>query len=217
MNICGLNRVFEFANALHRNQYRKGTEIPYISHLMSVAGIVMEHNQSIEVVSAALLHDAIEDQGLTWDGSLSNYDNDSDRKSQGGDKSLDRVIGDLFGRDALDLIYHLTESKTNCGVPVPWRIRKQSYLNHLFISPSEAVLIAICDKIHNARSTLADLNTHGAVTWDKFTAGRDDQIWWYNELADHFSSRNDLPFSLKVEFEGLVRRINKCASISIES
>ncbi len=152
----------ELAFRLHAAQRRKGTAIPYISHLMAVAALVLEHGGDEEQAIAALLHDAIEDCGVEHA----------------------EVILTRFGPRVAAIVRACTDAEV---IPKPpWRARKEAYLAHLEGAPAEALLVSACDKLHNARAILADLRAEGASVFDRFTAGREGTLWYYAALAEAF-------------------------------
>ena len=160
--------AFQFAAELHRDQYRKGTRIPYITHLMAVASLVGEQTEDDDVVIAALLHDAVEDQG--------------------GAKTR-KIIADRFGERVTSLVDACTD--TDVEPKPPWKPRKEAYLAHLRdpMTPKEACLISAADKLHNARCLVADLRAHGSVSLDKFNSPPEDIRWYYVSVAEILSDR----------------------------
>lgn len=180
--------AFLFALHMHGDQKRKESDIPYVSHLMAVAAMVMEHTQDQDVIAAAFLHDVIEDQSHKYK-----------------EVSLERIIIERFNGRVLSLVQELSE--TNEDPKPPWMERKIKYLSHMNNASMDAALIAICDKIHNARSTLADLRSIGDKTWDKFNGDKESQIWWYTSLKEIFNERDDISDSLKWEFSDLVHNM----------
>jgi (p)ppGpp synthase/HD superfamily hydrolase len=166
-----LAAALAMAHDAHRTQTRKGTDIPYISHPMAVAALVLEFGGSEDQAIAALLHDAIEDSG-------EDYDN---------------RIGEAFGPVVRDMVRDCTdgtaESKARPTTPeekrTAWKARKLAYLAHLENKPKTAasLLVSACDKLHNARAIVADLHGVGTAVFDRFTAGRDGTLWYYGELA----------------------------------
>src|SRR5262245_45901159 len=138
-----------FATELHRNQLRKGTRTPYITHLLAVASLVGEQTDDEDVVIAALLHDAVEDQG--------------------GPKTR-RTIAERFGERAALLVDCCTD--TDVEPKPPWKPRKEAYLAHLRDpeTPLDACLISAADKLHNARCLVADLRRLGMASLEKFNA-----------------------------------------------
>lgn len=160
-----------FASQLHRKQVRKQSGIPYISHLLAVAALVIEYGGREEEAIAALLHDAIEDQSDTWPG---------------GAQGLRQEITKRYGESVAAIIEGCTDTDT---IPKPpWRERKERYLEHLVEASPAVLLVACCDKLHNLRSTLADYRTHGEALWKRFNAGKPEQLWFYRSLAEVFSS-----------------------------
>jgi (p)ppGpp synthase/HD superfamily hydrolase len=161
-----------FADALvaafrfHSKQHRKGTDIPYISHLLAVAAIVLENGGSEDEAIAALLHDAVEDAG--------------------GAEARQR-IRDEFGDQVVDIVDACSD--TDVVPKPPWEQRKQAYLDHLAEPDvSESVLrVSLADKLHNARAILNDYGKVGDELWQRFnTASAADQLWYYRRLANVF-------------------------------
>jgi len=152
------------AFALHQHQVRKGNDIPYVSHLLAVSALVIEHGGSEDEAIAALLHDAVEDQGglPTLEGIRVRF----------GDAVAEVVLGcsDSFG-----------DAHT---VKPPWRERKVKYLDHFRDASASVRLVSMADKLHNCRSTVADLHATGAATWSRFNASREDQLWFYRTFTD---------------------------------
>lgn len=156
-----LTAAFAYACQLHAKQARKGTSIPYIAHLMAVAALVMEHGGGEDEGVAALLHDAIEDQ---------NHDG-----------KVPGEIGARFGPKVLALVEACSDS-TGPNKP-DWRPRKEAYLARLRTAPANVRLISAADKLHNARAMLADYRSIGEDLWERFTEGRDEQLWYYRSLV----------------------------------
>ena len=151
------------AAQLHRKQTRKGTEIPYISHLMAVAGIVLEHGGTEEEAIAALLHDAVEDQG---------------------GKPILEWIRRRFGPALADIVDGCTDAYVE---PKPeWRKRKEDYLAHLR-NPSTSAsirLVSAADKLHNVKTILTDYRRMGEPLWARFTGRRDGTLWYYRAVVE---------------------------------
>ena len=163
------NRLVEalgYACELHGGQKRKGTKIPYVSHLLAVCALVIEHGGDEDQAVAALLHDAVEDQG-------------------GAPVLMEirRGFGDRVARivDAC--------SDTDQEPKPEWEVRKRAYLADLRDAPPEVLLVSLADKVHNARSILADYREVGEELWERFTGTRDQQLWYYGELSEIFTSR----------------------------
>jgi len=159
-----LAEALNYAIELHRTQARKGTSIPYVSHLLAVCGLVLEHGGSETQAIAALLHDAVEDQG---------------------GEATHAEIKQRFGNDVADIV--LACSDTAEQPKPPWRERKERYIQELRKAPQAVLLVSAADKLHNARATLTDYRAQGETLWERFNAGPDEIIWYYTSLASVFT------------------------------
>jgi (p)ppGpp synthase/HD superfamily hydrolase len=160
------HEALTFAAELHSSQRRKGTDIPYVAHLLSIAGLVLEHGGTEPQAIAALLHDAIEDQA--------------------NDGATRRRIGEQFGAEVLAIVEGCTDAEGESGKEKPpWRARKEAYITHVARAPAATRLVSAADKLHNARSIVADLRVHGVALWSRFTGGA-DSLWYYRSLARTF-------------------------------
>ena len=155
--------AFRFAQELHRNQQRKGTSIPYISHLMAVAGLVLEHGGTEDQAIARLLHDAPEDQG--------------------GEATL-AAIRVKFGNTVADIVSDCTGAWTE--PKLPWRERKETYIARLPHKAPDSLLVALTDKTHSAEAILSDYRVLGDGIRPRFNGGADGTRWYYGALADVF-------------------------------
>lgn len=157
--------ALSYTHSLHRHQIRKGSETPYISHLLAVAGLALEHGGDEELAIAALLHDSVEDQG--------------------GLPVLAEIT-ERFGKRVAHIVLGCSDSTADKGtMKPPWRLRKQRYLKHFEQDADRDVrLVSMCDKLHNCRTTVSDLHEQGLTTFDKFNATRADIVWFYREFAD---------------------------------
>ncbi len=165
-----------YAVDAHRSQLRKGTAIPYVSHLLAVAAIVLEHGGTEDEAIAALLHDTIEDAG--------------------GD-SARQEIRRRFGDVVVAIVDGCTDAET---IPKsPWEERKRAYIAHLTGARPSVLLVSSADKLHNARSILADYREIGEELWPRFNGGRDGTLWYYRELANRFSQLRPSPLSEELE------------------
>jgi (p)ppGpp synthase/HD superfamily hydrolase len=160
------DEALAMASSLHRTQHRKSTEIPYLSHLMAVAALVLENGGSEDEAIAGLLHDAVEDQG--------------------GQATL-TTIRNAFGDQVADYVWALSD--TDQTPKPPWRARKEEYLAHLEDAPFPVLRISAADKLHNARSMVRDYLLFGEDLWNRFSAPSADQIWYYRSLSDVFRRR----------------------------
>jgi GTP pyrophosphokinase len=163
-------RALVFATKLHAAQTRKQTEVPYISHLIAVAGLVLEYGGNRDEAIAGLLHDAIEDQGTRFPG---------------GVPALKDAIASRFGAAVLDIVQGCTDSETE--PKPPWKARKEGYIRHIRGAGESVRLVSCADKLHNARSIVADLRVVGRELFGRFTGGTDGTLWYYRELSDAFT------------------------------
>ncbi len=158
------DEAFRYAHSLHRDQTRKGTSIPYISHLMTVAALVVEHGGNEDQAIAGLLHDAVEDRG--------------------GAETLAKIRTD-FGDAVAAIVSDCTDAWTE--PKPPWQARKEAYLTALPGKSAQSLLVSLADKTHNAEAILFDYRVLGDPLWDRFNGGADGTRWYYNALADVFS------------------------------
>ena len=183
--------ALQFAATVHDQHLRKGTEIAYLSHLISVSALVMENGGNETEAIAALLHDAIEDRGKDyWSRFLV--------KPREGRDALKRDITLLFGSDVLHIVEHCTDDEylpggqaAKKGTPAEWKKRKAAYLAKLSKQIDRGALRVSCaDKLHNARAILADYEVEGDSLWQRFTAKtKAQQLWYYDGLAKRFTQR----------------------------
>ncbi|HVV38351.1 MAG TPA: HD domain-containing protein [Acidimicrobiales bacterium] len=158
-----------WASELHIDHLRKGTTIPYVSHLFAVASLVLEDGGDEDEAIAALLHDAVED----------------------GKTDLDTIAAQ-FGDSVAAIVDACSDTDT---IPKPpWRERKERYIAHVRDPhTSEAALrVSNADKVHNARAILADYTELGDALWTRFNAdarSADAQLWYYRQLSDAFLER----------------------------
>lgn len=183
-----LDRAFALARTLHLKQYRKSTSIPYLSHLMSVAAIVLEHGGDEDLAIAGLLHDAAEDAG--------------------GRDTLE-LIRHEFGDRVAKVVDECTDTYET---PKPdWRPRKEAYLAHLPDTSTDGLLVSAADKVHNARSILMDLETYGPALFERFNGKQEGTLWYYRALADAYRRSGRVPEALLREIETTVDDICRLA------
>ena len=185
-------RAFALASQIHATQVRKGTTIPYLAHVMSVAALVLEHGGSEDAAIAGLLHDTVEDSP---DGT-----------------GTEAAIRRDFGDHVAGIVLGCSDAIGGVGqVKQPWRDRKTAYLVHLAAEHDpDILLVSACDKLHNARAILADLRAVGPALWDRFNE-KDPamHVWYYQSLADSYSGR--VPVSLNRELTRVVAEIQSLA------
>lgn len=177
-----------YATNLHQHQFRKGTAIPYVAHLLAVASLVLEHGGGEDEAIAALLHDAVEDAG--------------------GAPVLEEIRR-RYGDTVADIVDGCTDAY---GKPKPpWLERKKSYIAKLSGASPAVRLVSCADKLHNALSTLRDYRTHGEVLWNRFNATRNDLLWYYRALADQFLQNG--PALLARELDRVVRELESAVPL----
>ena len=158
--------ALSFAAALHRTQLRKASSIPYVAHLLAVASLVIEHGGDEDEVIAALLHDAIEDQGGTAVGA-----------------DIRRQFGDRVAEIVLACSDSVTMPKP------PWRERKQAHLAHVAGAAPGVKLVVAADKLHNARSLLVEHRRLGEALWTHFRGQKAGTLWYYRAALDAVRDR----------------------------
>jgi (p)ppGpp synthase/HD superfamily hydrolase len=175
-----------YACRLHRDQARKGTDTPYVTHLLAVAAIVGENGGTEDEVVAALLHDSPEDRG--------------------GRERL-KEIREHFGDRVAEIVNGCTDTYED---PKPeWRPRKEAYVAHATTAPTSVRLVSAADKLHNARSILADLRSLGDELWDRFTGGKEGTLWYYRALVEAYTAAG--ANAVAEELDRVVREIEALA------
>lgn len=169
-----------YAARVHAAQRRKGGDIPYISHLLAVTALVLEDGGHEDEAIAALLHDAPEDQG--------------------GRERLEDVRR-RFGDRAADIVAGCTDTFDD---PKPnWYERKKAYLAHLPRASVSVRRVALADKLHNARCILADFRVDGDRVWERFSVGKERELWYYRQLVGAFQ---------KAGTNGMVQELDRVVS-----
>jgi GTP pyrophosphokinase len=177
-----------FAAELHARQRKKGTNVPYAAHLLGTCAIALEHGADEDAAIAALLHDAIEDQGGV---------------------ATQALIQERFGADVAAIVLGCSDS---VGDPKPpWRERKEAYLAHLASADAATLLVSASDKLDNARRILADLRAGVPDLWSRFKGGRDGQLWYLRTLVSTFRANPDHEPRLIDELERTVEAIEALA------
>jgi (p)ppGpp synthase/HD superfamily hydrolase len=178
--------AFVYASCLHKHQVRKGSRIPYISHLMEVSGLTLEYGGGEDEAIAALLHDAVEDQG--------------------GERTRAEILK-RFGPRVTEIVDGCTDTDEN--PKPPWRARKEAYIAHLRHAPLPVRLVSACDKLHNARSLVRDYRISGESVWSRFSGGREGTLWYYRALVEALA-----PDGIEVLFDELNRVVTELESLA---
>jgi (p)ppGpp synthase/HD superfamily hydrolase len=179
-----------YASRLHRDQVRKGTSTPYITHLLAVASIVGENGGTEDEVVAALLHDAPEDQG--------------------GEATL-QEIRDQFGDGVAEIVDGCTDTYET--PKPPWRERKERYLAHLAGASGSVRLVSSADKLHNARTVLSDYRLLGEDLWTRFNGKKEGTLWYYRAVVDALQGDSPIVEELDRVVTELETLSDKCNTV----
>jgi (p)ppGpp synthase/HD superfamily hydrolase len=155
-----------YAIRLHATQRRKASDVPFVAHLFSVTASVLEDGGSEDEAIAALLHDAVEDQG--------------------GPATRQAIVS-RFGQTVADIIDGCTD--TDEDPKPPWRERKERFLERLEGAPLAVLRVMAADKLENVRSLLRELERHGPGAWAHFRGGREGTIWYYTTATEILQRR----------------------------
>jgi GTP pyrophosphokinase len=186
------NRFVEalgYAAELHLHQRRKGKGQPYVGHLLSVAAIVIQHGGGEDEVIAALLHDAVEDQG--------------------GLPRLDE-IREKFGERVARIVDGCTDSYEVSGEKREWGERKRAYIEKVAHAAEDVRLVSAADKLANAREVLADFRVEGEAVFNRFQGLKLGTLWYYRALVNVFRKAGGGP--LVDELDRVVTEIESLAS-----
>ncbi|PIC88232.1 hypothetical protein CSV72_02375 [Sporosarcina sp. P20a] len=152
-----IEKAFQFALHKHRGQFRKGTDIPYITHPFAVSMILKHHQYSDDIVAAGLLHDTLEDTDTTA----------NEIQCQFGDKVLDLVLAAS------------EQDKT-----LSWEERKRHTIKELARKNTDQLAVIVADKLHNLRSIQEDVDCVGDDVWSRFNRGKREQSWYYMSIVN---------------------------------
>jgi (p)ppGpp synthase/HD superfamily hydrolase len=176
-----------FAAKLHGKQTRKGSDTPYISHLLAVTAIALDHGATEDEAIAAVLHDAVEDQG--------------------GQATLEEIRR-RFGDQVASIVAACSD--TDESPKPPWRERKEAYVARLRTEPYSVRLVVAADKLHNVRDVLRSYRIHGDDLWSHFKGGRDGTIWYYGAVVD---ALNQAATSDEKQLNALIQEISDSLSM----
>lgn len=160
--MSNINFAIEFASIAHKNQFRKGTNIPYISHPFAVGMMLQKENYAEEVVIGGILHDVIEDTAVTLE-----------------------EISLLFGERVSTLVSGCTEKNKKWS----WEERKRDAIQKVKTADKETCFIICADKLHNLLSIQEDLKKNGAEVWSRFNRGREKQKWYYESVMENLEEQ----------------------------
>jgi (p)ppGpp synthase/HD superfamily hydrolase len=164
MSMQGYSDRYEAALVLaaraHRDQLRKGSDIPYVVHVFHVSAILLRYGFPEDVAIAGLLHDVVEDQEIP----------------------LARIES-AFGPAVAEMVHALSEKKTEGGETRPWETRKQELLDQLRQAKPQTAAIKAADTLHNSRRMAADLRREGPEIWRFFSRGPQQSLWYYGSVV----------------------------------
>ena len=176
-----------YATQLHATQVRKGSGVPYIAHLLGAASIALEYGANEDEAIAALLHDAIEDQG----GAATREE-----------------IRRRFGDNVTAIVDGCTDADTT--PKPPWHQRKEAYIAHITTASPSVLLVSAADKLYNAQSILKDYRILGESLWERFQGGKTGTLWYYRAIVDAFKKAGTA--AIVEELERVVRQIEALAT-----
>lgn len=164
-----MTAAFDMARDVHADQTLKGTDLPYLLHLLDACSIALRHGADEDQAIAALLHDVVED---------------------GGGQAMLDDIEDRFGERVRQIVYDCSDSLVADPTDKPpWWQRKIQYLDHLRTASHDTALVTGADKLSNARSLVVDVGEHGDTFWERFTAGRPGSLWYYRRIVEILPAR----------------------------
>jgi (p)ppGpp synthase/HD superfamily hydrolase len=176
-----------FARQRHNTQIRKGSGVPYVSHLLGVSSLVLEAGGDEDQAIAGLLHDTLEDfdhTGVTF-----------------------HEVAERFGERVARIVRDCSDAEPGSGEDkAPWRQRKETYIASLAGHADDSLLVSNADKLHNARSLLTDYLRVGPDLWSRFNPDA-DQLWYYRSLVEIFNTRRS-PLAGELE-----RTVSELASL----
>ena len=170
-------RALDHARQAHGEQTRKGSEVTYLAHLLGVAALVLEHGGDEDQAIAAVLHDVIEDCGSHHE------------------QHIREEFGPVVAGIVMDCTDGAAEDKSAMASGwqqlLDWRRRKLAYLACLARASDATLLVSGCDKLHNARAIVGDLEDPrvGTAVFERFKGGRDGTLAYYHSLSEVFTKR----------------------------
>ena len=166
-----------YASIAHATQTRKGTDLPYICHLLGVSSLVLEAGGDEDLAIAGLLHDVAEDQG--------------------GEPRLNDVRN-RFGNRVADIVEACSDSLSEDPTKkAPYEQRKRDHIEHLRHASDDVLLVTAADKLHNARAIHADLLVHGPEMFERFNGTAEQILWYYNAILTVLEERRVNPHLTK--------------------
>lgn len=177
LNTSRVLSAIEFAMSIHEGQTRKSKDVPYLTHLLSVASRVLEEGGDEEQFIGGLLHDSVEDKG--------------------GAPLLEE-IEQKFGKKVAGYVEQCSDSFS--FPKKPWKERKVKFIEQCYQLPAEVKLIIACDKWHNLYTTYHDFRREGDKVWTQFKGGKEDTLWYYQEIISALKQNWHNPILLEVDY-----------------
>jgi hypothetical protein len=175
-----IQRAIAFATKAHDGQLRKGTMRPYILHPLEVGVIVARMTEDEEVISAAILHDTIEDcEGVTA-----------------------QMIEQMFSKRVAELVQKESEDKSKT-----WMERKGATIQHLKVAEREVQMIGLADKLSNIRDIDRDYPECGEELWQRFRMKDKETIGWYYKGVEEALRKSFSEVPVYIEYRSLVEKI----------
>ncbi|HEY4550855.1 MAG TPA: HD domain-containing protein [Bacillus sp. (in: firmicutes)] len=174
-----IDQAIIFAAMAHRDQTRKSTDIPYITHPFAVGMLLQKAKCSDEVIVAGILHDTLEDTSTTYE-----------------------ELVEQFGSKIAQLVRSASEQDKS----LPWEKRKQHTIESLKDANLEEIQVITADKLHNLKSIQDDLANNGEKLWNRFNRGKRKQHWYYSSIVKELAPRK-MEFNLIQELESTVKEV----------
>ncbi|MDQ0973740.1 (p)ppGpp synthase/HD superfamily hydrolase [Neobacillus niacini] len=171
-----VEKALQIASKNHEGQYRKNSDIPYITHPVAVGMMLLKSGYSEEIVAAGILHDTVEDTPL----------------------SLDEIKWE-FGPKIAELV----EGSSEPDKSLPWKARKEHTIEFLQTASEDIRAVVCADKLHNIRSIMRDYEQVGEEVWSRFNAGKEQQRWYYTNIVESLGLQSsfDLLIELRKEVD----------------
>jgi (p)ppGpp synthase/HD superfamily hydrolase len=188
------SQALVYAADAHKDQTRKGTNVPYVAHVLAVAALALENGATEDEAIAALLHDTAEDCG--------------------GEARL-RDVRERFGATVADIVWGCSDTMET--PKPPWRERKEAYLHRLDAESPSVLLVSACDKLHNVRSLLVSIRNDGEAAWARFKGGKAGTLWYYRAALATLKRLGVSPrlaHELEISLEELHRAVDSKVPLS---
>jgi len=196
-NFDKISRAIAFASEAHRAEFRKGNTIPYIVHPLDVLSILLKNGASEDLAIAGVLHDVLEDTPRSRDEIRQNF----------GDKVCS-LVEDASEEEKL------TKGVSNEEKKKTWKLRKQQKINKVRDSGRDLRLLICADKLANIRDMIADYRIVGDALWSKFNASKDQESWYYHEMALALISTNTRDPSVNIADTSMFRELDNCIQLT---